>query len=160
MLNRVKRSHTLLSVVLAAGFTLSAKAADLVEMQAFVFPPVALTGHNSQVCGNNMSDTPSPVEGLIGILDASDTSKLLSKAIPFSLAARKGTCVTLPNVQRSTPTEGGNVIVVIVFPSSATWNAVVGKAFICSLQLKEGGVSKVLTASFLPVIQFPTTVSQ
>jgi hypothetical protein len=149
---------TLRRMAFAAMLITTGKAATLTEMQAFVFPQVALTGGQSaQVCGTNMSDSSSPVQGLIAVLDSADTTKLLAKTISFSLAAGAGTCVHLPSIPRATLSDGPNVIVIIAFQSSTTWNATVGKAFISSLQLKSDGTTRaVLTPMFIPVIQVPT----
>jgi hypothetical protein len=146
---------------LALGFGLlsNGKAATLTEMQAFVFPPVTLSGDQTvQVCGTNMSDSSSPVQGLIAVVDAADTTKLLGKTIAFSLAARKGQCINVPSALRAQLAEGSNVIVVVAFQNSTTWNATVGKAFISSLQVKNGGnIRAVLTPMFIPTIQVPVS---
>lgn len=146
------------TVALAAVLVAAGKAAQLTEMQAFVFPQITLfAGETAQVCGTNMSDSSAPVQGLIALLDAADTTKLLTKATSFSLAAGAGTCMTLPPVQRTGPFDAPNVIVIIAFQNSTTWNATVGKAFISSLQLRRGATGgAVLTPMFLPVIKVPT----
>ena len=146
------------ALAFAAMLVTTGKAAELTEMQAFVFPQITVfAGQTAQVCGTNMSDSSAPVQGIVAVLDAADTTKLLGKAISFSLAARTGHCITLPAVQRG-PFDAANVIVIIAFQNSTTWNATVGKAFISSLQLRQGlSTRAVLTPMFLPVIQVPTS---
>ena len=137
----------------------TSRAATLTELQAFVFPPVTLSGAETvQVCGTNMSESAAPVEGLIAVVDATDTTKLLGKTISFSLAAGKGSCMNVPSVLRAQLAEGSNVVVILAFQNSTTWNATVGKAFVSSLLVKSGGnLRAVLTPMFIPAIQVPVS---
>jgi hypothetical protein len=149
----------LAKTTVALALIASGRAANLTEMQAFVFPQVSLGGGETvQVCGANMSEAMAPVEGLIAVVDATDTTKLLGKTISFSLASGKGNCVNVPSVLRTQLSEGSNVIVILAFQNSTTWNATVGKAFISSLLVKRGGsLRAVLTPLFIPAIQVPVS---
>ena len=144
------------AVAIAAALVSTGRAAST-EMQAFVFPQITLAGGQSaRVCVTNLSDVTSPVPGLIGVLDATDTTKLVTKSTPFSLASGAGACVNLPSAPRGLGSEAPTVLVVVAFQNSVTWNATVGKAFVSSLQLREGAnPTAVLTPTFLPVIQVP-----
>src|SRR5437588_7410344 len=119
----------------------SKAASTLVEMPAFVFPPVTLSGGQTvEVCGTNMGE--GAVRGLIGLVDAADSSKALAE-IPFTFDAHKGTCVNLPGVQHGQGNSGDpvNVIALVAFQNSTQWSAS-GKSFNASLQIRDGNVTK------------------
>ena len=100
------------------------------------------------------------VRGLIGLVDAADSSKALAE-IPFTFDAHKGTCVNLPGVQHGQGNSGDqvNVIALVAFQNSTQWSAS-GKSFNASLQIRDGNVTKfALTPSFFPLIQVPTATN-
>jgi hypothetical protein len=141
----------------------SSRAADnMADMQAFMFPPVSVNAAQSLLlCGSDMGEI--AISGQIGLLDASDTTKSLV-SMPFSLKPNTGSCTPLPTGLGGFEAQGtaANVIAYVAFPASTTWNSTSGKAFVASLQVREGNNTRyALAPTFLPAVPIPqSTASQ
>jgi hypothetical protein len=144
-------------LVAIAMFKPSATKAATADMPAFVYPPVTVhPGQHLVVCGSDMGEI--TISGVIGLLDVTDTSTTLAK-IPFTLKPNTGSCTTLPAVQRGEGARGGerpSVIAFVAFPPDTQWNSTSGKAYVGSLQVTEGTVTKfALAPMFLPAVPIP-----
>jgi hypothetical protein len=134
----------------------SRAAANVADMQAFMFPPVSVSAaQNLLLCGSDMGEI--TISGQMGMLDAADTTKSLV-SIPFTLKPNTGSCTPLPTGLGGIEAQGTqvNVIAYVAFPPSTSWNSTSGKAFVASLQLREGNNTRyALAPTFLPAVPIP-----
>jgi len=125
-------------------------------MQAFMFPPVSVNAAQTLLlCGSDLGEI--AISGQIGLLDASDTTKSLV-SMPFSLKPNTGSCTALPTGLGGFEAQGtlANVIAYVAFPPSTTWNSTSGKAFVASLQVRDGNNTRyALAPTFLPAVPIP-----
>ncbi len=140
----------------------SSKADDSTsDMQAFMFPPVSVTAaQNLLLCGSDLGEI--PVSGQIGLLDAANTTKSIV-SMPFTLKSNTGSCTALPTGLGDFEAQGTqvNVIAYVAFPASTTWNSTSGKAFVASLQVREGNSTRyALAPTFLPAVPIPQQQQQ
>jgi hypothetical protein len=133
-----------------------AQAFTLIELSAFVFNPVEITGNQvGEVCAVNWGD--GSISALVGLLEVADTTKAASPIQSVELKAHTSSCFALPAVQ-STAAAGATISWILPFVAvrkTASWQSR-QKDLTISLQVLEGGSTKfVAPANFLPAVQLP-----